>query len=86
MSRYLDVEDRVAILNNRLDIIKDLLDSLGSQLEIREAHRLEKTIIWLIVAEIALDLIKETALPAPHLIPGALLRRAARLLAPVFGR
>ena len=46
MSRYLDVEDRVAILNNRLDIIKDLLDSLGSQLEIREAHRLEKTIIW----------------------------------------
>ena len=35
------------------------------------------------MAEIALDLLKETALPAPHLIPGALLRRAVRLLAPV---
>mmetsp|Transcript_32535 Transcript_32535/g.104118 ORF Transcript_32535/g.104118 Transcript_32535/m.104118 type:complete len:87 (+) Transcript_32535:166-426(+) len=61
--RYLDVEDRVAVLNKRLDIVNDLLDSLASQLEIRTAHRLEVTIIVLIMLEIAMELVKGASLP-----------------------
>ncbi|EOD07720.1 hypothetical protein EMIHUDRAFT_218258 [Emiliania huxleyi CCMP1516] len=59
--RYLD--DRVAVLNKRLDIVNDLLDSLASQLEIRTAHRLEVTIIVLIMLEIAMELVKGASLP-----------------------
>ena len=79
VNRYLDIEDRVRILNKRLDIVNDLLDSLSSQLEIRNSHRLEVIIIALITLEIALELLKEFALP-PFLAPlGGLLPR--RLLA-----
>ena len=35
VNKYLDIEDRVRILNKRLDIVNDLLDSLSSQLEER---------------------------------------------------
>lgn len=35
VNRYLDVEDRVNILNNRLDIVNDLLEGLSGQIEIR---------------------------------------------------
>lgn len=35
VNRYLDIDDRVSILNNRLDIVNDLLESLSDQLEIR---------------------------------------------------
>lgn len=35
VNRYLDIEDRVNILNNRLDIVNDLLEGLSGQLEIR---------------------------------------------------
>lgn len=33
VNRYLDIEDRVMILNKRLDIVNDLLDSLSSQVD-----------------------------------------------------
>ena len=65
VNRYLDIEDRVAILNKRLDIVNDLLDSLSTQLEVKHSHRLEVIIIWLIVIEIAIELVKESALPGP---------------------
>ena len=55
VNRYLDIEDRVQILNKRLDIVNDLLDSLSTQLEIRNSHRLEVIIIVLIMFEIALE-------------------------------
>lgn len=64
VNRYLDVEDRVRILNTRLDIVNDLLDSLCTQLETRNAHRLEIIIIYLIALEIILELAKEFTLPA----------------------
>ena len=64
VNSYLDVEDRVRILNNRLDIVNDLLDSLCSQLETRNAHRLEIIIIYLIALEIVLEVAKEVTLPA----------------------
>ena len=63
VNKYLDIEDRVRILNKRLDIVNDLLDSLSSQLEIRNSHRLEVIIIGLITLEIALEIIKEAMLP-----------------------
>ena len=54
----------MAILNGRLDIVNDLLDSLSSQLEIKNSHRLEIIIIALITLEIALEVVKESMLPA----------------------
>ena len=63
VNKYLDIEDRVQILNKRLDIVNDLLDSLSSQLEIRNSHRLEVIIILLITLEIALEVVKEAMLP-----------------------
>jgi uncharacterized Rmd1/YagE family protein len=59
VSRYLDIDDRVVILNKRLDIVNDLLDSLSAQLEVEHANRLEWIIIWLISVEIALELLKD---------------------------
>lgn len=64
VNRYLDIDDRVQILNKRLDIVNDLLDSLCAQLETRNAHRLELIIIYLIALEIILELAKEVTLPA----------------------
>ena len=61
VNRYLDIETRVSILNKRLDIVNDLLDSLSTQLEIRNSHRLEIIIIGLIALEIALEVLKEAA-------------------------
>jgi uncharacterized Rmd1/YagE family protein len=46
------------VLNKRLDIVNDLLDSISSQLEVRTAHRLEIIIIALIMIEIALEVFK----------------------------
>ena len=63
VDRYLDVDDRVEILNKRLDIVNDLLDSLSDQLEIRNSHRLEIIIIGLITVEIVMELVKESFLP-----------------------
>lgn len=81
VNTYLDVEDRVGILNNKLDIVNDLLESLGNQLEIRNAHRLEWIIIILIMIEIGLDLLKEIEMGPVGLVTGLLrrvvLRRAA---------
>lgn len=54
--------DQVSILNNRLDIVNDLLESLAGQLEIRNSHRLEIIIIILILIEIMLEVGKEVAL------------------------
>ena len=61
VNRYLDIEDRVKILNARLDIINDLLDSLSTQLEVKQSHRLEVIIIYLITVEIGIELLKDLA-------------------------
>lgn len=80
-NQYLDIEDRVGILNNRLDIVNDLLESLSGQLEIRNSHRLEIIVILLIVIEILLELAKETAAPPVLTWPIHTLRR---ILSPLF--
>ena len=70
MMRYLDVANRVAVLNARLDVLRELcvemhrsllicirLDVLSQQLENRHAAHLEWIIIWLILTEVIVQLL-----------------------------
>lgn len=54
---YLEMETRTEILNMRLDMLKELLDVLQQQLENAHAVKLEWIVIYLIVAEVVLQLI-----------------------------
>ncbi|KAG3064369.1 hypothetical protein PI125_g24206 [Phytophthora idaei] len=49
--KYLSVDNRVQILNTRLDILRELLDVLSQQLAHQHDTKLEMIVIWLIVAE-----------------------------------
>mmetsp|Transcript_6206 Transcript_6206/g.19760 ORF Transcript_6206/g.19760 Transcript_6206/m.19760 type:complete len:406 (+) Transcript_6206:38-1255(+) len=57
VSKYLDVSNRVDVLNRRLDIIRELLDMLNDQLTNQHASKLEWIVIWLIVVEVVLQLL-----------------------------
>ncbi|HEV8051635.1 MAG TPA: RMD1 family protein, partial [Parachlamydiaceae bacterium] len=57
MAKYLDVRGRVDILNQRLNVIHDLFDMLGTELNHVHSNRLEWTIIWLIVIEVIISLV-----------------------------
>ncbi|TMW66021.1 hypothetical protein Poli38472_003786 [Pythium oligandrum] len=57
MTKYLDVDNRVQILNTRLDILRELLDVLNQQLAHRHGTKLEWIVIWLIVAEVLVDVV-----------------------------
>jgi len=54
--KYLDMEQRVSVLNSRLDLLKELFDMLRDELESKHSTRLEWIVIWLIVIEIVLGL------------------------------
>lgn len=56
---YLDVRTRVDILNQRLDVIHDLFEMLGSELNHSHSSRLEWTIICLIVIEVLVALMSD---------------------------
>jgi len=64
MSNYLDLETRVEVLNHRLDVVHELFEMLGNELNHQHSSRLEWTIICLIVIEVLLtvsrDLLKLT--------------------------
>lgn len=53
---YLDIDKRLDILNQRLDIMKEMYTILQNQLNVKHAHNLEMVVIILIVAEIVLQL------------------------------
>eukprot|EP00742_Colponemidia_sp_Colp-10_P006620 GILJ01007094.1.p1 GENE.GILJ01007094.1~~GILJ01007094.1.p1 ORF type:complete len:388 (+),score=40.74 GILJ01007094.1:75-1238(+) len=55
--RYLEIGNRAEVLNKRLDIIKELLEMLNSELTSRDSTRVEWIIIWLIVVEVAVLLV-----------------------------
>ncbi|TMW66020.1 hypothetical protein Poli38472_003785 [Pythium oligandrum] len=57
MMKYLDVDNRVQILNTRLDILRELLDVLSQQLAHQHDTKLEWIVIWLIVAEVAVQIV-----------------------------
>lgn len=54
---YLEIQKRVAILNQRLDIIKDLYDMLNNELTIQHGYKLEWIVIYLICIEVAIDVV-----------------------------
>ena len=56
MFAYLEIRSRIDLLNRRLTIIGQLLDVLRAQQEHAHANRLEWIIIFLVAAEVVLQL------------------------------
>ncbi|WP_232051861.1 RMD1 family protein [Aquicella siphonis] len=54
--KYLDIPSRVMALNQKLDVLQELLDILNSQVQHRHSSLLESIIILLIVVEIIISL------------------------------
>ena len=52
---YLEMSGRTAILNKRLDLLRELLDVLQHQMENEHGVKLEWIVIWLIVVEVVLQ-------------------------------
>lgn len=59
IANYLDIGNRVEVLNHRLDVVHELFQMLGSELNHQHSSRLEWTIIILIVIEVVLTLMKD---------------------------
>ena len=59
ISNYLEITTRAEALNHRLDIVHELFEMLGNELNHQHSSRLEWTIICLIVIEVALTLLKD---------------------------
>lgn len=59
IANYLDVQTRVEVLNKRLEIIHELFEVLGNELNHQHSSRLEWTIILLIVIEVIISLVRE---------------------------
>jgi uncharacterized Rmd1/YagE family protein len=55
---YLEMSGRTEILNKRLDMMRELLDVLQQLMENSHAVKLEWIVIWLIVAEVVLQVMK----------------------------
>lgn len=53
---YLEMSGRTQILNKRLDMLRELLDVLQHQMENEHGVKLEWIVIWLIVAEVLVQL------------------------------
>ena len=58
-ANYLDVETRVEVLNQRLDVLHELLEMLGNELNHQHSSRLEWTIIGLIIVEVVVSLMRD---------------------------
>ena len=56
---YLDIGTRVEVLNHRLDVVHELFEMLGNELNHQHSSRLELTIILLIVIEVVLSLMRD---------------------------
>jgi len=59
IANHLELETRVEILNQRLDVIHDLFEMLGNELNHQHSSRLEWTIILLIIFEVIISLVRE---------------------------
>lgn len=58
-ANYLDIETRVEVLNQRLDVIHELFEMLGNELNHQHSSRLEWTIICLIVIEVLVSFLRD---------------------------
>ncbi len=56
IANELDIKTRGQILNQRLDLVKELFEMLGNELNHQHSSRLEWIIIWLIISEVVLSL------------------------------
>lgn len=54
---YLEMNSRTEVLNTRLNMLRELLAVLQQQMENAHAVKLEWIVIWLIVAEVVVQLI-----------------------------
>ena len=59
VANYLDLQTRVDVLNHRLDVVHELFQMLGSELNHQHSSRLEWAIIWLIIIEVVLTLSRD---------------------------
>lgn len=59
MANYLDIGNRVEVLNQRLSIVRELFEMMGNELNHQHSSRLEWIIICLIVIEVLLTLLKD---------------------------
>lgn len=57
VANELDVETRGQVLNQRLDVLRELFEMLGNELNHQHSSRLEWIIIWLIVLEVVILLL-----------------------------
>ncbi len=58
-AEYMDIKTRLDILNKRLDVIHELYDILSNELKHAHSSRLEWIIIWLIVSEVIMHVLKD---------------------------
>ena len=58
-ANYLDLKTRGEALNQRLDVIHELFEMLGNELNHQHSNRLEWTIIGLIVVEVCVSLLRD---------------------------
>jgi uncharacterized Rmd1/YagE family protein len=58
-THYLDVTKRVELLNRRLNLLHELFEILGNELNHQHSFRLEMTIIILIVIEVVLAVLRD---------------------------
>jgi uncharacterized Rmd1/YagE family protein len=58
-SHYLDVSKRVEVLNKRLNVVHELFEILSNELNHQHSSRLEWTIIFLIVIEVIIALLRD---------------------------
>jgi len=61
IANYLDLSPRLEVMNKRLDIVHDLFEMLGNELNHQHASQLEWAIIFLIVIEVCLTLFRDFA-------------------------
>eukprot|EP00918_Siedleckia_nematoides_P028485 GHVU01061301.1.p1 GENE.GHVU01061301.1~~GHVU01061301.1.p1 ORF type:complete len:349 (-),score=76.11 GHVU01061301.1:116-1162(-) len=54
---YLEIHKRVDVLNQRLDIIKDLYDMLNNELKIQHGYKLEWIVIYLVLIEVFIEVV-----------------------------
>ena len=57
VEKFLDIQKRVAILNQRLDVVHDVVLMLNNQLEHRYSSTLEIIIIMLILGELLMNVL-----------------------------
>jgi uncharacterized Rmd1/YagE family protein len=58
IANELDIKTRGQILNQRLDVVRELFEMLGNELNHQHSSRLEWIIIGLIVSEVVISLLQ----------------------------